>query len=480
MSKKYFDRSICDRIIEWFINTDYAKEMDNCLNGLDENTPNPYHQERSVLDHSLMVASEAIKHWRDDKNFYIYFLAGLVHDIGKIRARSVEKRRKDSDELMCIFRNHENMGLYFAAEVLINFWKTDMAREISFNYKNYCDILKLVVYHDIYKYEPEEAFEMYGDFAKKIAKFSICDTRGRLMDEPRDLSKYESIINNESIDDTEEENIFRFSNSNLYNIGFLVGLPSSGKSSLVKIASINTNIISRDRIIEDLDYYLSLENIKKIINKSILDKLLEISTKYEKYGERFEELHFKNNYGKYIDEIFMHLYHKEILSCDSNIIIDKTNLSKKGRKKLLTFNTKNNVNVSNRVLESNFKKYDKYAYVIVRPYSSIIKSDIRRGRKAGKYVIDNFLANSNIPNKKEFADVFYCTPCLIGDLIKLEGPLSELILDNILCHLNKDGIAYLSVLDNLDIDGLKIYMEMYDDYMKFVCRESYVKMKYSI
>lgn len=484
MFLKKFDRHICDRIIDWFIYTPYAKEMDNCLNGIDEYHPNPYHQERSVLDHALMVSSEAIKYWKDDKDFYIYFLAGLVHDIGKIRARSVEKRNKNSEELMCIFRNHESMGLYLASDIMIEFWKTDMAREINFSYFDYVNILNLVVYHDIYKYTPEQAINMYGSFAKKIAKFSICDTRGRLIDEPRDLSKYEDIINNDSLDYSGPF-LSKIDEGKMYTIYFYIGLPSSGKSSLAEPEHYS-NIISRDEIIENLEKYLNNNEYDKAIGAFIKKELMVIANKFKTYKERFDALHFKDKYGEYIDKIFMHKYHNAIMKYDGDILIDKTNLSKKSRSKLLTFNNKNTINVSNRVLEEHFNRYNKEARLIVRPYKSIINSDLARGRKAGKYVIDNFISSSNIPNLTEFDRISVFTPCIVKEIIEEYGEKSNQIKEYVFdSYINKDNIASLRCLSywfiDIDIDkDNRNCMEMYDGYVKLNYKDSYIKLRVSI
>lgn len=410
---KKFNKEMCDEIIEWFLETSYSKDMENCLNGIDEYHPNPYHQERSVLDHVLMVSSEAIKHWKDEKEFYILFLAGLVHDIGKIRARSVEMRNS-SGEMMCIFRNHENIGLTFAADVLLSFIQTDIAEKIGYSWSDLKKTLLLVPYHDIYKYTHEEAETMYRDYTRLISMFSVCDTRGRLMDEPRNIDEHIKYI---SKGDT---NLGNKINKNRYNIDFLIGVPASGKSTYSEIHKRNHNykyIISRDDIIEHLGWYLSFQNKEEILSKynlpiTVLRQLEDISVRFTSYEERFKELMDKD-LQKRIDHIFMYRYHMAIMNNDGNILIDKTNLNKKSRKQLLNVFAKSPYGNVNDI-KKNLSLFNKRAIIMAEGYSTIIDRNEKRGSKVQNQIIDNMIMGSNIPNFDEFDDL------IVTKIVKVE------------------------------------------------------------
>lgn len=448
-----FNKDICDEIVDWFLKTSYAKDMDNCLNGVDEHHLNPYHQERSVLDHSLMVANKAIEYWRDDKDFYILFMAGLIHDIGKIRARSVEMRNS-SGEMMCIFRNHENIGLTFASDVLTSFLNTDIARKINYTWFDLIRTLILTPYHDIYKYTHKEAETMYRDYTRSIAMFSVCDTRGRLMDEPRDIDEHIKYI---SSGDT---NLGNKINKKLFNIDFLIGVPSSGKSTYSEIHKRNYNykyIISRDDIIDNLNWYLSLQNMefseynKYNLSQNIISSLLDVSFNFNTYKERFDEL-TKRDLQKWIDHIFMYRYHMAIMNNDGNILIDKTNLVKKSRRQLLNVFTKSPYG---KVIEikKQLSLFNKRAIIMVESYSNIIKRNELRGNKVDKNIIDNMIMTSNIPNFEEFDDLIFTK------IVKLERIVNK----------DSDDPYLMTSIKNILNESSTRYIDINDEFSEFDC-----------
>lgn len=451
-----YDKNMCDKIIEWFLETSYAKDMDNCLNGIDEYHPNPYHQERSILDHVLMVSSEAIKHWKDEKEFYILFIAGLVHDIGKVRARSVEMRNS-SGEMMCIFRNHENIGLTFAADILLSFIQTDIAIKIGYSWNELKKTLLLVPYHDIYKYTHKEAEAMYRDYTRLISMFSVCDTRGRLMDEPRDIDEHIKYISNGDTNLGNKMNKYRS------NIDFLIGVPSSGKSTYANIHKRNHNykyIISRDDIIDRLGWYISIKNKEAILSKyklpiTVLRQLDDVSKRFTTYGERFKELMDKD-LQKWIDHIFMYRYHMAIMNNDGNILIDKTNLSKKSRKQLLNVFTKSPYGNVNDIKE-NLSLFNKRAIIMAEGYSNIIDRNEKRGYKVSNEIIDNMVKGSNIPNFDEFDDLIVTKIVKVEDYMHVTRgkewfyPIERLINESTIKDINfRDTDMYKDVYLDLD------------------------------
>lgn len=450
-----FNRDLCDKIIDWFLETSYAKDMENCLNGIDEYHLNPYHQERSILDHALMVSSEAIKHWSDDKDFYILFMAGLVHDIGKVRARSVEMRNS-SGEMMCIFRNHENIGLTFAADILLSFIKTDLAIEIEYSWEELKRTLLLVPHHDIYKYTHEEAEVMYRDYTRLIAMFSVCDTRGRIMDEPRNIDEHIKYISN---GDTNLGNKIR---KHLYNIDFLIGVPSSGKSTYSEIHERNHKykyIISRDDIIDNLGRYLSHKNREYTetfgynLSNNVIGHLKDIARRYVSYKSRFEKL-TEDNLQKWIDHIFMYRYHMAIMNNDGNILIDKTNLVKKSRKQLLNVFTKSPYGNVNDI-KYNLSLFNKRAIIMAEGYNSIIERNIKRELKVGNDIIDKMIMTSNIPNFEEFDDLIVTKIVKLKDYMHVgEGEEGFYEIENIINESSKVKINFndLSFYDDLHIN----------------------------
>lgn len=144
-------------------------------------------------------------------------------------------------------------------------------------------------------------------------------------------------------------------------IYMMVGSPCSGKSTYINNTLNNCEIISSDNIIE---------NIAKEQNKT--------------YSEVFHEVNFKDVEKEMFEEF------KNAIENNKNIVVDRTNMTIKSRRRFLS-------NIP--------KHYIKYAIVFDTDKETIFKRNKERFEKTGKHipenVIESFIKNFQMPSKEE-------------------------------------------------------------------------------
>lgn len=154
---------------------------------------------------------------------------------------------------------------------------------------------------------------------------------------------------------------YKLSTSDESNVIVMVGVPLSGKTTLIKklLEVIDFDIISRDDIVMELGNGKDYQDAFKSVNQKEVDRLLR---------ERISDL------GKGSD----------------NVIIDMTNLGSKRRKIHL----------------SHFPNHIKFALVISPPKMEVLleRNDTRfeeEGKFIPKGVISDMLKNFKYPSKEE-------------------------------------------------------------------------------
>lgn len=157
---------------------------------------------------------------------------------------------------------------------------------------------------------------------------------------------------------------YKLSNSNDNHVIVMVGVPLSGKTTLIKelLKVTDFDIISRDDIVMGLGNGRNYQDSFKYVNQKEVDRLLR------------EEIY---NLGK----------------LNTNVIIDMTNLGSKRRKLHLSY----------------FPNHTKIALVITPPKIEILlKRNDNRFEKEGKFisigVISDMLKNFKYPSKEEGFD----------------------------------------------------------------------------
>lgn len=330
------------------INHMYSEMLQNCLNGTETHN-NPYHLEKTVLEHTIMVLNKVEFLYKNDKDYKVLMFGAALHDLGKIFTREVVE--KDDGSVKVRFINHENVGVYYACDVLYNF---------NLSEEEIVKIIKIVAYHDIYKYDINKLKNKFTyDDLQLLCKFSICDSLGRITNTPKDTEIYKQI---NSLEPYSKDDI----DTTKPTVTMLIGVPGVGKSTF---CSKYDNIVSRDDILMEygkrkynLQTYSDIWNVLSDEDQKEIDKLFNIKL-------------------------------NKLLQKGKDIVIDKTNTSMKSRKSLLN---------SSKL----FKNYNKVAIVFLCPYNTILERVEKRyldtGKNIFKEVINKFIKYMSLPTLEEF------------------------------------------------------------------------------
>ena len=180
---------------------------------------NPYHQESDVFTHNMMVMLEAKKlEDKCDRNEFIHVVvAALLHDIGKPLARKVnlEKQRVH-------FWGHEPMSAFLAVPIL-----SEIERDFNVSLNKRLILEAIAMHTDVYNIPREKLEDRLVNnkpLAYLLSWLSECDYAGRFFDMgDRDMEMIEPDIDPTKEIGKDEKQVI-----------CLVGLPCSGKSTLVE------------------------------------------------------------------------------------------------------------------------------------------------------------------------------------------------------------------------------------------------------
>ena len=261
---------------------------------------NKYHMEDSVYSHTMMVCKLAQHLCPEDQNIQI---ACLLHDIGKVftRVENIEKQKVS-------FFNHAQYSFFHSIDIL-----NRMCFYFPLDDKDIQEILSLIALHDRLMRIESNATKLAKTFIdnkfllEKLAKLYYCDVNGRFFDTTVDCK--DRYIDREDVYRIAQSRTHTNLTANFKNeITFLIGLPCSGKSTYVKQLlrkDYRLSVISRDDILLDLAETNNYDEAWNKVDQKEVDKLLN------------EEL-------------------RDCLADGDNIVIDMTNLSRKGRNKFLS------------------------------------------------------------------------------------------------------------------------------------------------
>lgn len=194
-------RSLKENLIDWFI-WNYENlycAMNKTLNSPDGVVVNPYHMERSILDHTLMVMDEVESRYSNGgfntskREFEILMLSALLHDTGKVVTKNV---KVVDGELKSTFYNHEKASYLIAIAILSDNSLKDIIPSFDNDFAS--RVLSIVGNHDVYKFKDLSEMERclnyksfhgafvgadYVPLSISLAKFTICDSKGRVTQE---------------------------------------------------------------------------------------------------------------------------------------------------------------------------------------------------------------------------------------------------------------------------------------------------------
>lgn len=293
---------------------EYIENMRKSNHHFDADNLNPYHYEGDIWSHTCMVHNMA-SHYNVCADVK---LATVFHDFGKPLARDVKNNKAR-------FFGHEGVSVFLTCQMIqdyINLHKYE-------NIYSLIDVLNVISLHgdffDLFESEILQDGQIrklinrfYKDDYKtfiKVLEHLKCDHSGRFYDdEHKGVSKH--YIKN--LDEFVMEQIHIYDSKHGYTdyiaqksdvkkestITVLVGIPCCGKSTWIKN---NTNgddvVISRDDVVVEL------------ANEA---------------GVSYKEMHRDDRIDKIVNEKF-----QKAKTEGRNIIIDKTNMSKKVRRKYL-------------------------------------------------------------------------------------------------------------------------------------------------
>ncbi len=346
------------RLEEYFIsnNAELYNRMKNCDHGY-EGSPNPYHLEGTVWNHTQMVLDIL-----GDETNSTLLVAALLHDIGKSFVRTFVDNK-------VWFKGHPNRGTIEAI---------DIVKDIKENLSDFSDIniiytLNLInLHHLFFNYLQSEitkniARKLYEklkyfdyEFIYLLYKLCIADHQGRLTSVNNNYNRITDLFNliNSLFYDTNQN----ISKNKQYcsEVIFNVGIPYSGKSYNSTNYSGNYIIISRDDLITKKFKQYTYHEAWELVNHDIINTELI------------------NNLKKAIQN-------KE------NIIIDMTNVSKKSRK------------IKRCLFPANYKKIANVYYTGL----NTIKNRIEK--RVDKYVpwnvVEKMMNSYNTPLYDEFDEI---------------------------------------------------------------------------
>lgn len=280
-----------DKLVEWFqLRFPKAVEyMRTVSHHYDVATKlNPYHIEGDIWCHTLMVANVA-KMYDYQKEVQI---ASFLHDLGKpTTACKNEVKGRTS------FFGHEGMSAWLALDVL---------KELELSQEEIIQIFNLIALHtEPFKISPEKLSErLRGQEALgyMLNRLNRCDTLGRLCTTPNE-DRFDEI--NELLVENAKKGFQKRENLT-HEVILLFGLPCSGKSTYFEkeLKKKGFTLLSRD---------------------AILEELVEGDTYNEKWN---------NANQKEIDRVFNDRLNLAIKKRE-NIVVDRTNLTRKSRRKIL-------------------------------------------------------------------------------------------------------------------------------------------------
>jgi len=313
---------------------------------------NPYHLEGDVWTHTMMVFNYAVT-----ANFPVEVqLAALLHDIGK--AYTLKTREKPDGQIYTSFFGHDGVSYYRSLYILKESYSDVLTNEQIYL------VARLVANHSVlYSWQNsdtgpskddwvKEAFAGEAAFLTLLTMLVESDALGRIALNPSDVSEYRKYRDFTTYQEKQIEECQP-------TLTVLVGPPCSGKSTYIDEYSTDEVIISSDNIIEEIG----------IGNN---------------YNERFCNVDFKE-----VEKIMMTRFNDAVKS-HKDIIIDRTNMSKKSRRRFA----------------NSCKGYFKTAVVFTTSHNEMIIRDATRSKLGGKsipdYVFHNMETAFSYPLTNEF------------------------------------------------------------------------------
>jgi len=302
---------------------------------------NTHHVEDSIWAHTCMVFQQARQ-----RNDEILDVTALFHDIGKCYCY------EDKEDGKRRFSNHEGRSFFESLSCVSRMFNGDIEKTIKvlFNVANH---------GNLYRSKGLEDFKLKmsvfsKEYVTSLIAFVKCDFMGRITFDNKSFDLYNEVNNFYKEHDVVKTNVDY--DRTMY---VLIGLPGSGKSTFIQ--GTDCDVISRDEFIESMG-------------------------EGDTYNEKFNNVDQEE-----VDKVFNRAY-VDILRGDNDVIIDKTNLSKKSRRRF--------------VADAKQRNMKKVAIISATSISECIERNTTRdGKNIPDYVISGMANRFTFPMGDEFDEV---------------------------------------------------------------------------
>ena len=300
-------------LLAWFSirYPELTNQMKSCKHNYSDSDINSYHVEDSVWTHTCMAlrTAEIMKMSSQIK------IALLLHDIGKVFTR---KEKEGTNKVH--FNSHESVSYFMAGDILDTFSKESGI----LNSQEKSEILFVIANHrllfdndlDIESDKFKNKIGKMDAYVYDLLSFALCDSLGRFTTSPKGnsltIERYMELY--KSCKPTYTSRISEAFSKNLIQdtkptLTLMIGLPCAGKSHYVSrcrdFHNMETVILSRDVLIKQMG------------------------------GSRNYDIAWQSVDHKAVDEELLRQF-KAYVGAKKNIVLDMTNLSKKGRRKWLS------------------------------------------------------------------------------------------------------------------------------------------------
>lgn len=328
----------------WMLYDGDLSEISQEINFTMPKKVNPYHVEGDVWTHTMMVCQEAERLGLSKLLKY----CALLHDVGKPNCRKLLDEKK-----YVAFYGHEPYSAFLSLDIL---------KHYEFTEDEIIHAFKLIAMHtEPFKLDPmklTKRLQGQNEFYKDLMKLNKADQNGRFSDNPRNNTNPELL----GVVPNLYKNDFH---ANSPEIVVLIGLPCSGKSTERK-------------------------NLLKSKNYAILstDDILMETAEGKDYNEKWK------NFDRKLGDKLMDERKNEAIKKRQDIIVDRTNLSRKSRRKFLGQIP---------------KIYKKRAIVCLTGMEEIFRRNKERnleeGKNIGRDVFDRMMKQFYPPFYDEFDEI---------------------------------------------------------------------------
>lgn len=349
MNKQIKLEASTHEIIHWFQLEfpELTREMEKCTHHFDDQHLNPYHLEGGLFSHVMMVCLQAQN--LSPINHHVRW-AALLHDLGKPGSRVINHEKK-----RVAFHGHAGLSSFLAVDVL---------NETAMDLNDQLMIVKIVALHDslfnfmkadgAVKYEVKEMFHGRKTLLSNVVDHVMADSSGRFWKDDKSYASCsnEALFQNfQNIISQLDDEINIEESNDKPKLMLLCGPPCSGKSTYRDnyiISNPDTVVISRDDLVEAVAVKYKLKDYSAAFKFLTDNKEIE-----------------KNEVSDVIESLM-----KDAKDNNKSVLVDMTLMSKKSRRKWLTY----------------FSNYSTVCVLFLKGFNKLLEHSDNREKETGKCI----------------------------------------------------------------------------------------------